>query len=119
MQAANAPQAPATRRSRRRCCGWWWLEAFMSSIGSCGLQRAVQHTRAFHESDDVEQDDQSAERQRNRDRARAPPALLLLGERDSIGLVSHVISQPPHVAAWTRRAGNPRSIRSTAKSVNR
>src|SRR3977135_2505922 len=106
MTAANAPQAPATRRSRRAGCGWW-LKGFMaffsiasdqlsssplSLIAPCGLQRAVQHTGAFHESDDVKQDDQGAERQRNRDRARAAP--LHFGERDSCGLVSHVIPRP-------------------------
>src|SRR5262245_37919266 len=134
MPAANTPQAPATRRSRRRSGGLWWLVAFMaffstcshqlrssplSSIGSCSSQRTIQHTGAFHERDDVKQDDQSAERQRNGNRARAAAALLLLGERDSVGLVSHVIYQPPHVAVWTRRAGKARSIRSMAKSANR
>src|SRR5947209_18023687 len=110
MTATNAPQAPATRRSRRRCCGWW-LAAFMAlfstssyqlgswplgSIGACSSQWAVQHTGAFHERDDVEQDNQDAERQRDGDRARAPPALLLLGERDSVGLVGHLITSPSH-----------------------
>src|SRR5262245_9934346 len=109
MPAANTPQAAATRRSRRRSGGWRGLSAFMaffstsshqlsssplSSIGSCSLQRAVQHAGAFHERDDVKQDDQGAERQRNGDRARAAAALLLLGERDSVGLVSHVIYNP-------------------------
>src|SRR5215470_12959180 len=118
MPAANTPQAPATRRSRRRS-GEWWLGAFMSIEFNRFLQRAVQHAGAFHERDDVEQDDQGSERQRDRDRARAPAALLLFRERDSVGLFSHVIYQPPHVAAWTSRADNPRSIRSTAKSANR
>src|SRR6266700_3714875 len=43
MTAANAPQAPATRRSRRRCCGWW-LAGFMA-LFSTSSSPAPSHGR--------------------------------------------------------------------------
>src|SRR4051812_27440179 len=94
MLATSTPQAVAIVRSRRRCCGVAWWGAFIARS-----QWTVEHARALHQRDDVEQDDERAEHQRDRDRARAPAALLLLGEHDLFGLHlfglgGHRISKP-------------------------
>src|SRR5262245_24032170 len=73
-------------------------------------QRPVQHCWSLHQRDDVEQDDEHAEGERNRDRARTPAALLLLAENDLLPLFIHAITS----ALTLHRLRGPIPCRSAA-----
>src|SRR5580700_10278188 len=134
MVATNTPQAAATTRSRRRSWPVWLEFRALIASGSRSVSSSVavsirgrsswliQHARSLHQRDDIEQDDQRAERERDGDRARAPLALLLLGEDDPFRLVVHVassITAHPHTVAWPRRPPTTPSTRRTAKRTKR
>src|SRR5262249_30023093 len=61
---------------------------------SSRLQRTIQHRRSLHEGDHVKQDNERAERERNRDRPRASAALLLFAEDNSLRLFVHITKAP-------------------------
>src|SRR5262249_45615383 len=85
-QTGRTPPPPSGCGEPSACslaCSWRF--SFVS-------QGAVEHRRALHQSDHVEQDSKGAKRERNRDRPRAPPALLLVTQYNSVRLAFHVIT---------------------------
>src|ERR1051326_4720115 len=118
MAATKVTQAPATARSRRRrLAGSIPIECFMGD--PTGSQRPIEHARPeLDDGDDIEQHHQGRQGQRDGDRARAPPALLLLGEHDPGLAVEFVHRAHPKP---TPPSGKPpiRSASSVANNTNR
>src|ERR1051326_8062204 len=118
MAATKITQAPATARSRRRrLAGSIPIECFMGD--PTGSQRPIEHARPeLDDGDDIEQHHQGRQGQRDGDRARAPPALLLLGEHDPGLAVEFVHRAHPKP---TPPSGKPpiRSASSVANNTNR
>src|SRR4051812_45362845 len=76
MAATVKPQATATILSRRRSGGVGWP-------GIAASQWPDHDARAFDQRHSVDQQDENAERHRDRDRTPAATALLLCGEHDA------------------------------------
>src|SRR6266567_2084257 len=119
MTATKMPQAAATATSRLRAlAGSSLIERFMG-IDPTPSQRPVEHAGPeLDDGDDIEQHHQRPERECDRDRARASPALLLFGEHDPglggrIVHGAHPIVIPP---GGSRPVGSTSSI---ANSTNR
>src|SRR5262245_22652846 len=86
MIATSAPHDAATAKSRPR------REELVRGLRSAIMasQRPVQDTRTkLHDGHNVKQQHQRAERKRDGDRAPPAPALLFLGENDTIVVVAH------------------------------
>src|ERR1043165_7327618 len=84
ITATNTPHDAATIMSRLRAFSWL--------VVSLMSQWPVQHRRSLDQRHQVEQHDDHAERNRDRDRARSPAALLLLGQHDPVVAVAHSAS---------------------------
>src|SRR5579885_97020 len=85
-------------------------------------QRPLQHARSFDQGHDIEQERQQPERHRNRDRAGAARAQLLLGQFDAAfrlpPAIAHRLAQA-HAAKWPNSPAAIRSANRTANSTNK
>src|ERR1700693_1953381 len=115
------PQAVATARSRRRCdhvsLGFEALIVRLLRLSWLRSSWLVQHARPLHQRDDIEQDDERAERERDRDRTGAPFAFLFLGEDDPFRFVVHVFT--PTLTPTHGRGGRPLGPRSGGRRTER
>src|SRR6185295_11754690 len=103
MPATKAPQAAATMTSRRRALvcpvDIWSVDIIVS-------QRPDQHRRSLDQRHQVEQHDERAERQRDRDRAGAAAAFLLLRQHNAVVGRDHGASPKRASALSTSSAAN-------------
>src|SRR6266566_2484472 len=119
MTATKMLQAAATATSRLRAlAGSSLIERFMG-IDPTPSQRPVQHAGPeLDDGDDIEQHHQGPKGERNGDRARTPPALLLLGEHDP-GLGRPIIHGAHPMPIPPSRGPPVCSISSVANSTKR
>src|SRR5436190_18721003 len=118
MTATNIPHAAAITRSRRRALAGSNRIGWFMGIDPRLSQGTVEYAGPeLDDGHDIEQHHQGPKRERDGNRARAAPALLLLGEHDA-GLWGFVHGAHPRAMP---AGGSPpvRSTSSIANSTNR